>query len=311
MNPAPALPIFLKQRHVELLLSLDKTRHLGSTAEALHMSQPAASKSLAQLENQLGYLLFDRTSTGTHPTSLGDIVIAYARNLSGSAGRVSAEIEAQITRHRYLFRIGVLPSTSIYIIPGLISRLLEQEPKLEITVHEGVLYELLDKLKTEELDCVIGRSTRQINSDRIEASFLYTDPITIVCGANNELAHQADIQLCDLMAHPWILPIKETVLGARVEEMFEWLNVQEPVRHIQSNALIANLTLINEHPWISVLPGVIAQHFERKGLIKRLPIDTKINFGDVQVMTRKEAVVSSQTRLVVATIKELFQRERQ
>src|SRR5690606_32322017 len=120
-----------------------------------------------------------------------------------------------------------------------------KEPKLEITVYEGVLHELLDKLEAEELDCVIGRSTRQIHSDRIEEMFLYTDPITIVCGADNELAGHASIHIQDLMQHQWILPTRETVLGARVDEMFEWLDVPEPSRHIQSNALLANLALIN------------------------------------------------------------------
>lgn len=311
MKPGSILPVFLKQRHIELLLSLDKTGHLGNTAQALHMSQPAASKSLAQLEHQLGHVLFERTSTGTYPTSLGEIVIAYAKNLSGSAGRVSAEIEARLTRNRYLFRIGVLPSTSIHIIPRLISTLLEREPKLEITVHEGVLHELLEKLNAEELDCVIGRSTRQIQPDHIDELFLYTDPIAIVCGATSELAHRADVLIEDLIEHRWILPTRETVLGIRVAEMFEWLGVPAPSRHIQSNALLANLTLINQHPWVSVLPGVIAQHFEQRGLIKLLPIDTKINFGDVQVMTRKDAVVSPQTQLVIATLKLLFQHERQ
>lgn len=274
------------------------------------MSQPAASKSLAQLENQLGQVLFERTSTGTHPTPLGDVVIAYAKNLSGSASRISAEIEARLKRRNSLVRIGVLPSASIHIIPRLVTTLLEQEPHLEITVHEGVLHELLSQLKAAELDCVIGRATGQIDSEHIEALFLYTDPIAIVCGANHDLARRADLCIHDLMDHQWILPAQETVLSRRVDDMFEWLGVAPPARYLQSNALLANLALLNQHPWVSVLPGVIAQHFEQRGVIKFLPIDTKINFGDVQIMTRKDAVVAPQTQLVMETLKTLFQRER-
>lgn len=310
MKPPGSSHIYLKQRHVELVLSLDKTRHLGRTADALHMSQPAASKSLAQLEGQLGYTLFERTSAGTRPTFLGEMIIAHARNLSGSASRLSAEVDALLSRNRYLFRIGVLPSTSMYIIPQLITTLLEREPNLEITIYEGVLHDLLNKLKTEELDCVIGRATSQVNPDQIEELFLYSDPISIVCGVSNPLAQHADATIHDLMELMWVLPVRETVLAVCIDEMFAQLGVRPPACHIQSNALLANLTLINQHPWISVLPGVIAQHFANQGTIKILPIDTKINFGDVEIMIRRQAVVSPQVQLVIETLKTLFQRER-
>ncbi|WP_419204144.1 LysR family transcriptional regulator [Bordetella trematum] len=96
----------LKPRHAELLIALDDTRHLGRAADRLHMSQPAASKALLQLEEQVGYTLFSRTPQGTQPTPAGEVMILHARHTLGSAVRVQAELQAAQLRGHCLLPVG-------------------------------------------------------------------------------------------------------------------------------------------------------------------------------------------------------------
>jgi DNA-binding transcriptional LysR family regulator len=304
--PPPDPPVFLKQRHIKLLLALDQCRHLGKAANALHMSQPAASKSLALLESQVGHTLFDRSGTGTEPTALGRIMIDYAKNLSGAARRISAEVDALVNRDRQLLRIGILPSASIHITPKLITALLDKSPELDITILEGLLHDLLDMLSNNHLDCVIGRTTSRIDSRQIEGLFLYEDPISLVCGANSDLARQPNVSPAELAGFMWILPIKDSILSDRMDEMFARLAVPRPLKHIESNALLTNVILVNQHPWITALPSVIAQYFEELRSVKILPIDTKINFGNIQVMTRKQSTMAPPLALAIETLRELF-----
>ena len=58
----------LTLRHLHLLVELDETRHVGRVATALHVSQPAISKTLAEIESGIGVSLFDRTPRGLVPT---------------------------------------------------------------------------------------------------------------------------------------------------------------------------------------------------------------------------------------------------
>lgn len=310
-DPAPYVPrpIHLKQRHIDLLLALDRTRHLGQAADALHMSQPAASKSLAQLESLFGYTLFERTGSGTQPTVLGEAAIVHARNMAGAARRFGVELEALSQRGQRELRIGILPSASIHITPRLITALLSRAGNLEISVHEGLLHELLASLLERQLDCVIGRTTSRIDSSRIEGRFLYEDPISLVCGARNPLGNRRAPALAEVMNSTWILPVQDSVLSDRMDEMFDRLGVERPAKHIQSNAVLTNVTLINQYPWITALPRVIAEHFQKQGNIKILPIDTRINFGNVQVMTRKESSMPQPLALALAALQELFPAE--
>src|SRR5690606_28477886 len=199
--------IYLKQRQIDLLLALDQTRHLGQAAELLHMSQPAASKALAQLEDYIGQTLFVRSGTGTYPTVLGSVVIDYAHNLAGAAKRISEELHALQNAHRQSLRIGILPSTSIHIPPRLVTALLARNSNLEISIREGLLHELLPQLVRHELDCVIGRTTARIDSNEIETTFLYEDPVALVAGINNDDVLRDGLSMEELLQLPWILPV--------------------------------------------------------------------------------------------------------
>lgn len=307
MSAARLLPeLYLKQRHVKLLLALDRYRHLGQAAQFLHMSQPAASRSLAQLEAQIGQALFDRSGTGTQPTAMGDLLIAHARYLAGSAQRLAAEAQAWQERRTRLLRIGVLASASIHIVPRLVSDLLAHDASLEITVYEDLLNQLLDALSNGTLDCVIGRTGGQLNSAEIEEIFLYKDPVSLICGPANPLVHEKHLRLEDLMDHRWILPVKGSVLGDRIDDMFARFRVAPPARQVQSNAVLANVMLINEHPWVTPLAGVLALHFQKLGRIRILPIDTQVNFGNQQVMVRRGGAGDPAVALTLRLLQQYF-----
>ncbi|HRM92388.1 MAG TPA: LysR family transcriptional regulator, partial [Alicycliphilus sp.] len=69
----------LKLRHLQMLVALDQFRHLGRTAEFLSLTQPAVSKTLAEIESMFGLPLFERSTRGTEPTAAGASVVRFAR----------------------------------------------------------------------------------------------------------------------------------------------------------------------------------------------------------------------------------------
>ena len=71
----------LRPRHLQLLTALDDVRHVGRVAASLNVSQPAVSKTLAELEKGLGVKLFERTARGVHPTIYGASLIRHARSV--------------------------------------------------------------------------------------------------------------------------------------------------------------------------------------------------------------------------------------
>jgi len=298
---------YLKKRHLQLLLTLDKTRHLGQAALALHMSQPAASKALAQMESDIGHLLFQRSGTGMQPTPLGELVIAYAKNQAGAAQRLELDLEAVAEQDQRLLKIGILPSVSVQIAPQLVSALVTAHPKLEVSLHEGLLNSLIKQLLNNELDCVIGRTSTQVDTSHLEALFLYEDPACLVCGSQQPLAQQAThLGLADLFDYWWILPPKDSVLRERIQTMFSRLDLPLPQKYIQSNATLATVALLNQQPWVGVMPRILAEHFVQQQALTIFPIDTHVNFGTIQVLTRKETIKTPPLELALSLIQQLF-----
>jgi DNA-binding transcriptional LysR family regulator len=81
-----SLMLHVRPRQLLLLARLDTHRHLGRAAEAMNISQPAATKLLQQLEDSLGEKLFERLARGMEPTPYGEILIRYARRVLSDFG---------------------------------------------------------------------------------------------------------------------------------------------------------------------------------------------------------------------------------
>ena len=84
----------LKTRHLLLLLHLYEQRSVVRAAEAANMTQPAASKLLAEMEDMLGVQLFERHARGVEPTWYGQVLIRRARSALSEIGRAHDEIAA-------------------------------------------------------------------------------------------------------------------------------------------------------------------------------------------------------------------------
>lgn len=278
----------LKPRHAELMVALDEERNLGRAASRLDMSQPAASKALAQLEEQVGYVLFERTSQGTQPTAAGAVMILHARHTLGSAARVAAELQAAEQRGTTLLRLGTLPSAAVTVAPQLIAALCLRMPELEVTLVEGVLDNLLDQLSAGELDIVLGRLGGRPLPAECQALRLYDEPICIVAAPGHALARAKDLRLQALQGCPWVLPLPGTMMRERLERAFEQAGLPAPRARMHTNSLLATLAHIGHSDWLAAMPTAIADFYRKQGALEVLPLRIEANFGAVGAIYRQQ-----------------------
>src|SRR5688572_17958756 len=105
----PALLMRLRTRQLLLLEALGRERNLGRAAAALGMSQPAATKLLQQAEEALGVELFARHARGMEPTSVGEVLIRYARQSLVDFGFAREQMEALRSGLHGRLRLGSVP----------------------------------------------------------------------------------------------------------------------------------------------------------------------------------------------------------
>src|ERR1700757_4631528 len=129
---------------------------LGRAAALLNMTQPALSRAIKRLEQQLGAELFERHSKGMQLTDIGRAFLPHATSLHVEATQALEEIQALRGAAKGTVRVGAVASIASSILPPAIERTLTKWPGLHFEVFEGVWDLLAASLSKHEIDLALG-----------------------------------------------------------------------------------------------------------------------------------------------------------
>ncbi|HTM78731.1 MAG TPA: LysR family transcriptional regulator, partial [Devosia sp.] len=145
----------IKLRHLACFLEVARLKSVGNAAQALNISQPAASKTIQELEELLGAPLFDRSRRSLSLTAYGEVFYRYAgTSLASLRQGIDAASDARIDP---IVKIGALPSVSARILPPAVQAFLRDNRGARSRVLTGPNDYLLSLLRTGDVDLVIGR----------------------------------------------------------------------------------------------------------------------------------------------------------
>lgn len=128
----------LLDRHARHLLALWDHRSVQGAAAALGVTQPAFSKSLRRMEDELGAALFERTSSGLVPTEASRRLAHHARLMADAARQAEIDLSALLRGNEGTLRLGVGLAWSLSRAPRALAEMSERFPRLAIEVTAGV-----------------------------------------------------------------------------------------------------------------------------------------------------------------------------
>ena len=273
----------LRIRHLEVFRALVRTGSQSETAAQMHITQPALSRWLRELEEQVGCALFTRERP-LRLTVHGEVLLRYAERVLGDSLRTGKELEAIQAGSSGLLRVGVLRAVAPVLVPRAILRCLQDAPRLQIRLHEDSLDNLLPQLRRHELDCVIGRLHGQALGPEYHSEALYEEPVRAVVRPGHPLLKRPRLTLADAAAYPWILPLPGIPMRVRLEAEFAASNTRLPLEQIESVSLVINETLLRESDMVSVVSHQLALHYERSGALSILPLAMRQALGPVGLL---------------------------
>src|SRR5690606_7122112 len=145
----------LKMRHLEIFLLMDETGSITATAEALHLTQPAVSHWIADLEKTVGMKLFVR-GRKLRLTATGEAFKTYALRTLGEVKRASLQFEAIQSGFSGRIRIGAISSIAMQLLPSAVDSMRIRHPDVQFEVNIGNFNILMEQLGHRELDVVLG-----------------------------------------------------------------------------------------------------------------------------------------------------------
>ena len=145
----------ISMKHLRYFSVLAEQRHFGRAAEACSISQPALSLQIKELEGILGAALVERGGRQIRLTPLGESFALRARDILRGVDELGSLVRASFGPPSGLVQIGVIPTVAPYLLPGVITRMAERFPLLELRPREAVTPKLVEALLGGRLDAAI------------------------------------------------------------------------------------------------------------------------------------------------------------
>ena len=304
LNPNWFLKARLKTRQLLLLIALDDFRNIHRAADELHMTQPAASKQIKDLEEMLDVRLFDRLPRGMEPTIYGETMIRHARMALTSLSLAHDDIVALKAGLAGQVEVGVIMAPAMALLPRAIARIKEQAPLLRIGVQLEQSNVLMDKLQRGTLDFMIGRILEKQDSAGLIYEELTEEPACAVVRPGHALLERSDLALTDICALPWILPPPGSVLRHRFDMMFRKEGLPPPVNVVDSTALLLVTALLQQTDSLHVMPRDVAEYYASLNVLSILPIDLPCKMDAFGIIRQQDHLLSPGADLLLKAVRE-------
>lgn len=298
-GPGERLLDRLRVHHLRLLVALSEERGIHRVGRRLGMTQPAASKLLREIERAFGVTLFERTRRGVTPNRHGTAVVERARLMLGVLDGTWDTLAAITGGVVGAVSVGVYAVAAPVLLPRALEVLHRRGAALRVRLEEGSPESLLAALRRGQLDCVVGRVLEDEGTADLVIEHLYVEPIVVAVGPDHPLAKRRRIAWQDTFAYRWILPPPGAPLRRALQDWFGHRNLPMPECVLESVSILANVTVARESKTLVMLPGGVAEHYARLGLVHILPLEFEST--RVCVATRRgEEPSGALTALLVA-----------
>jgi DNA-binding transcriptional LysR family regulator len=296
----------LKLRELRVLLAVTQAGSMGKAALQLAISQPAVSRTIADMESSLGVSLLDRTPQGVEPTPYGRALINRGLVVFDELRQGVKDIRSIADPTAGEVRVGGSSGTSVGIITAVIDRLARQHPRVSFDVlvaaDPAAHFRLL---RERSVDIVVAGIYEPIAEPDIDAEELYDDEMVVVAAMTNPWARRRKIRLSELANEPWALLPPETRLGSAVLEAFRANGLAAPRTTVTTGSGHVRDTLVATGRFLTVLQRSLLQFPAKHSSLKVLPVELHATRRPTAIMTLRNRTLSPVARLFIECAREI------
>jgi len=247
-------------RHIQYFIAVANHRSFTRAAAALHVSQPALSQQVRQLEESLGTTLFDRSGRTTRLTDAGEVYLRYAKRAAQELQEAKRAIDDLGDLSRGSLRVGVTPTFTSYLVGPLVEAFHGRYPNITLVVREIAQEAMEELLLADEVD--VGIAFDNGHHLDLEAQALLVETLALVVGKQHPLATTASIGLEALNSESLILLSAEFATREQIDSYCRQHNIRPHVQ-VEANTISALIEVVSRTTLSTLLPATIAQAHEQ------------------------------------------------
>lgn len=294
----------IKFRHLQAFVEVARQKSVNRAAALLHISQPAVTKTVRELEDILGVALFEREGRGIRATSHGEVFLRHAGATLTALRQAVDSVSQEAARAGPPVRVGALPTVSARIMPQAMTRFLAEGTASPVKIVTGENAVLLEQLRVGDLDLVVGRLAAPEKMAGLSFEHLYSERVLFTVRAGHPLLADGANAFERLREFPVLMPTRNSVIRPIVEQFLIAHGVPVPPNQIEtvSDAFGRAFLRMSDAIWI-ISEGVVAGDI-REGALAALPLETADTRGPVGLTMRTDTQPSLPLSLLMRAIRQ-------
>lgn len=255
-------------RQLRHFVALAEHGHFARAAEAVHLSQPALSRSIQALEAQLGCNLVDRHSRGISLTAHGRLVLEHARRLLAGSQALSNAVSQLGNLEAGELRLGAGPYPAARLVPQAVGRLLQRYPRVRVKLDIGNWLTLRDSLLDDAIELFVADTREFAGDPLLHIETLRRHAGVLFCRPGHPLLRRRGLTLADLLDYP----LAGTQLPQAVAHALAAASGREQPLSIQCDNFLVLKSLVADSDVLSMAPWDVLAEDIGAGRLARLPL---------------------------------------
>jgi DNA-binding transcriptional LysR family regulator len=290
-------------RHLRNMLAVIQEGSLARAAQRLNISQPALTKSVKRLEDQMGVPLFERGVRGMRPTLYAENLKLYAK--AACVGMIEAERQISALRKGAEGEISIAapPLIMTNLLPGVIARLAQERPRIKIRLvsqNRGLFNDLLEG----KFNIAVTMLYNEAPKPGLSKQWLFDDRLALVVGPHHPLAQRKKVTAGELRNQKWIFSHADNWGQRRLQMYFEQFGFDLPEATIESHDHAVMKSLIMASDYVGLIARLGIQRELSAGAVKCIDMDSPLMVRPIGIVRRANEQSTPAIETLVHLIKE-------
>jgi DNA-binding transcriptional LysR family regulator len=289
----------MRLNQIRDLLAVVETGSLRAAARRIGVSQPAMSKSVAQLERELQAQLLLRTARGIVLTPAGHAFVARGRVIDTELRKAHDDLSALRGRREGVVAFGIGPAVTVPLVPDAMARFRAKWPRAHVRIREGMRTALLPLVRDETLDFSVSENVAPGGEAGLQFKSLMQPELVIVGRRGHPLSHAKSLREFDVAN--WLIFNQPGSRGA-LERTFEAYGLTPPTALVHCESYATALALIARSDLLGLVLRELTELPVADRFVRRLHIREKISRPTIGIFSRTGAPLSPAATAMVQSL---------
>jgi DNA-binding transcriptional LysR family regulator len=289
----------LKLHDMRVLIAVVDSGSMHKAAERLRTSQPAISRTIADLEHAVGVCLLERSPHGIQPTQYGRVLVKRGMAAFDEFRQGVKDIKFLSDPSAGELRIGCTDAMAAGPVLTVVEELTRQHPRLVFHLVTGAIVTLYPALAERKVELVITPAPGPTAEEHTNVGSLFEDNVVVVAGARSRWARRRRIELEELVNEPWTLPPPGSSLGIIVATAFGARGLPPPEVTVVAEAALILTRLVATGRFLSVFSESSLRFPGIDPTLKVLPVELPGARRTVRIVSLKNRSLSPLAELFI------------